>query len=378
VHLDSGGMMNPDLRFEREDWWTVPAVAWSPAGRWLAAGGGPDPELIGPEGAQGAGQVWVWDTESWQPTVELPHEARVTALAASPDGSLLHAGTMTGTLHTWDVARGVEVSRHELGGSVAAIAWPRVAVNDATEIWVWDGEQDEVLVEVERVAEEVEQPGGSVSITYAGVERATLSADGRWLASSHDDGVVQVWDVGSGEAGPEIELVLPDGGWLAPSRDDREVQVSEVVGGEARPEIRPEGRVTALALSADGRWLATAGTWTTDDQSGEAVLQVWETATGREASHWGLDRELSEDDVRALAFTPDGRRLLWGNRQGGGTWHWPPDEILLTACERLTRNLTGAEWQQFVGRDEPYECTCPDLPPGYGAPVDVCLEGTHE
>jgi hypothetical protein len=32
------------------------------------------------------------------------------------------------------------------------------------------------------------------------------------------------------------------------------------------------------------------------------------------------------------------------------------------------RNLSLAEWKQYIG-DVPYEKTCPDLPPGEGAPA---------
>jgi len=31
-------------------------------------------------------------------------------------------------------------------------------------------------------------------------------------------------------------------------------------------------------------------------------------------------------------------------------------------CERVWRNLTLAEWRQFMGPDLPYERTCPNLP----------------
>ena len=31
-------------------------------------------------------------------------------------------------------------------------------------------------------------------------------------------------------------------------------------------------------------------------------------------------------------------------------------------CETVWRNLTLAEWQQFVGEDIPYQRTCPNLP----------------
>jgi hypothetical protein len=34
------------------------------------------------------------------------------------------------------------------------------------------------------------------------------------------------------------------------------------------------------------------------------------------------------------------------------------------ACHVANRNLTQAEWNQFIGSDVPYQRSCPDLPPG--------------
>jgi hypothetical protein len=45
-------------------------------------------------------------------------------------------------------------------------------------------------------------------------------------------------------------------------------------------------------------------------------------------------------------------------------------DLIDEACARLTRNLTPEEWRQYLG-DEPYRKTCPNLPPGEGAPPDA-------
>jgi hypothetical protein len=42
-------------------------------------------------------------------------------------------------------------------------------------------------------------------------------------------------------------------------------------------------------------------------------------------------------------------------------------------CSRVRRNLTLEEWRQLVGDPEqiPYQSTCPNLPPGEGAPSSI-------
>ena len=45
------------------------------------------------------------------------------------------------------------------------------------------------------------------------------------------------------------------------------------------------------------------------------------------------------------------------------------------ACRTIGRNMAWAEWTQYVGPEVPYDCTCPDLPPGDGASQDACDQG---
>jgi hypothetical protein len=124
----------------------------------------------------------------------------------------------------------------------------------------------------------------------------------------------------------------------------------------ARMDI--EYSVRALAFSADGRWLAgSAGN----------TVRVWEAATGEEVA-----RMAHEDEVWRVAFSPDGQWLASGSWDGTTrVWLWRPEDLIAQACARLTRNMTLEEWVRYF-RGEPYRCTCPDLPPGEGAPLDAC------
>jgi hypothetical protein len=42
-------------------------------------------------------------------------------------------------------------------------------------------------------------------------------------------------------------------------------------------------------------------------------------------------------------------------------WLLRPEDLIAEACSRLTRNLTHAEWRQYIGEEE-YRPTCPNLP----------------
>ena len=41
---------------------------------------------------------------------------------------------------------------------------------------------------------------------------------------------------------------------------------------------------------------------------------------------------------------------------------WRAEDLIEQACTRLRRNLSRAEWRQYVGNGEPYRKLCPALP----------------
>jgi hypothetical protein len=65
----------------------------------------------------------------------------------------------------------------------------------------------------------------------------------------------------------------------------------------------------------------------------------------------------------AMAFTPDGRRLVTGHSNGEVVlWAVDPESLPGRACEIANRNFTRDEWKSFVGEDLPYRVVCPELP----------------
>jgi WD40 repeat protein len=323
----------------------VAAVAFSPDGKVLASRGGLD------------GVVRLWSSNGvklrqleWLSKVNPWRFNRQAALAFAPDSKTLAVGDTKG-IHLLDVQTGKE--RQTLTGqrSTLCVAFSPDgkllagggvdAGKDNNSLRLWDLEQGQELrrcalpkneppialafsPDGTRLAAVIEEDDLRVFETASGKavlrlphywpSRVVYAPDGKTLVSCGGP-VVRRWDAASGKEqltwpGPKKGItsvaLLQSGSIAATGGED--VQLWHPRTGTPLNRIAVPGGVNALALTADGKLLATAGRdrkvrlWQVDPMH---VTDIKETRA----------LESHTLPLCGLAFSPDGKRLISGDVQ---------------------------------------------------------------
>jgi WD40 repeat protein len=291
------------------------SVAFAPDGRTLAMGGSDN-------------LVRFWDVatgKELRPTDG--HHGPIAAVRLSPDGKILATSSDDRTIRLWEVATGKELRRlvrPEASARYNSAAVLVFAPEGKTVAAAWaDG-----AIAVWDVA--TGKRTGSLPGSAGAYPIVVFSADGSRLALIGSDGNPRLRDVTTGRELRRFRL---------------QAQADQPVPGQAAPQAAIP--VTALALSPDGRTLATgqgAGGWpgyanlgTTGWVQGTplSVVRLWEVSTGQErGGHLILNRAAGvgyyggssgtilftdlastylgpgSAGVSAIRFAPDGRTLV--------------------------------------------------------------------
>lgn len=284
----------------------VYAVAWSPNGQWIATAGD-------------EGTVQVWDAASGR-TRFTYHARRDTPirLAWSPDGTRIALA---------DTAHPVVVLNAATGATVfAAMA----AVGQRGVAWAPDGQRI-ALVNQPAGVEVRDATNGQVLAAFADAtaDEVAWSPSGQDVAAAGQDGGVRVWEVASGRAllsAPPATVLdyawklawSPDSRRIAAevdSRDQVRERVWELTTGRAvfgYAVAKDRGPSLVAAWSPNSRYLAIGG-----EVSG--AIGIWDVATGRQrlsygghqiAGFFGGEKDLSRSGVQALAWSPNGARMV--------------------------------------------------------------------
>jgi WD40 repeat protein len=262
-------------RLQLKGW--VYNVRFSPDGRHLAVTSG-SPELL--YGGAGEANLSLWERQTGQTMGEINSDQVIDSLAFSGDHRLLAAGDWDGMLYLLNVASGDVAAKVRLEDPVRAVA----ISHDGRWLAAGTGgtvDESSPIQQGKTVLWHVGADAPAMTAQHASwVTSVAFSPNGQHLASVDQEGQIGAWKVSNGhrltnlshDASSPTAVVhfSPDGRYLV-SAVDRSAKIWDLGSGQeiARRE-HPLGSLWEANFSPDGKWLATASTYTT------AALWLWQ------------------------------------------------------------------------------------------------------
>ncbi|MEM8912712.1 MAG: hypothetical protein AAGC97_13180, partial [Planctomycetota bacterium] len=257
------------------------------------------------------------------------HTAAVRSLDFAQSGDLLVSAGHDNTVRVWDAGKQnlIKVLRGHgrwVRGCVVSNDGRRVVsagYDGAARLWDIEG------------YEELRVLRGKVLNGHDdGIMSAEFSPDSRRIVTASRDRTVRTWDFETGETIRRFReghkflasdaIPFDDGKLLASVAGDESVRIWDIESGAEIRTLSGTGQSAALDVSADGRFVLTAGPLDADrarQTQSEATLtpwsaRLWDAQSGREIHQLFGHRAI----VSAVAISPDSKWLYTGDINGTG------------------------------------------------------------
>lgn len=242
---------------------------------------------------------------------------RCHGLAVSPDGELIAisegvwGSSLPGVLRIWELASGRMLAERISPRPIYSLRFladgsKLVTASASVQFW----RLDQVRSRAERAElEEVTWLKGD-ALAASDID---ISSDGRLLAVGHWNSNLTLWNLETGDKLRELKghsqfitsvHFSPDNARIATGCRDGMVNIFDVASGEKKLSWLAHTDTRRVAFSPNGELLISAGY--------DAFPKVWNAQTGELLSIYSKHEHV----VHALRFKPDGRHVVSGDRSG--------------------------------------------------------------
>jgi WD40 repeat protein len=359
--------------------------------RWLATG-------------DRSGAVYLWDVSvlldsdlrgtsetTVTPIILTGHQAAITTIAISPDHRWLVTGSDDTTIRLWDLqnvsdltATPIVLTDHE--GAITSM------VISPDGHWLVTGSGDHTVRLWRLTAPNPAERSILLRSHEGAITTMAISSNGRWLVTGSSDNTARLWDVSvildtgvstqvatpitlQGHEGKILALAIsPDNRWLVTASGDNTARLWDLPGiADTSPAgssittsivLRGHDRpILAVALSPapsddspDNYWLVTAG--------GDSTARLWDLRDTPDPTIDPIILRGHEGPIFAAMINPGNYWLVTASNDNTvRLWPLQPEALIELACHTAGRNFTQAEWRQFFADEaQAYRQTCPQLP----------------
>lgn len=361
------------------------------------------------------GSIRLWSLNDSQP-LEFPFKdsqnSPIVSLETLPDLKTFATGGEDGTISLWDFRSRRVVSSAKSSSKIARIAvsydGKKLVTAEDPDDYGWDNGWDDTL----RLWHIVDQKIRYSTFISDEIDVGALTFHPhRYTLAYSDHNSIFLSDLASAIPNQEATIDIPEdrilrldfspsGKIFAASSLDGKIYIGDILSRDItdKPISLYKDPVLAIAFSPDGKVLASSDIY--------GRLALWDPKTLRALSGpiagkfetmkivFGQDSTLvagSESGLQLwdvihrqplstilvpnigaitdFAYGPGLNQLIASGTDGTlHLWDLDPKSWRDLACRRANRNLSLTEWRQHVGLEIPYQCTCPELLPGEGAP----------